>query len=101
MSSPRSLALDGDLTIAVVASLRETLLQHFAADAADAVTLDLRHIEACDSAGVQLLLAARHSLHAQGRSLQLLEPSAVVRQALRTYGLDDMTGSNATAGAGA
>jgi anti-anti-sigma factor len=51
--------------------------------------LDLSQVTEFDSSGVQLLLALRASLNAQGKSLSLVQPSAVVRQALLVFGLQD------------
>lgn len=76
----------GELTIAAAAAQREILLQTLTDDGPD-LWLDLSHIEACDSAGVQLLLALQRSAQQRGRSLRITEPSEPVRQALTTYGL--------------
>jgi anti-anti-sigma factor len=51
--------------------------------------LDLSLVTEFDSSGIQLLLALRASLHAQGQTLTLVQPSAVVRQALSVFGLQD------------
>lgn len=52
------------------------------------VQLDLSGVEACDSAGLQLLLALKARLEQQGGTLSLESPSAVVREALGIFGLD-------------
>jgi len=52
-------------------------------------TLDLSTVQEIDSAGVQLLLALRRALTERGLTLQLGEPSAVVREALARLGLDE------------
>lgn len=87
MSSPLPLA--GDLTIQTAALLRERLLA--AVDATPyELALDLGAVEACDSAGVQLLLAARHSLAQQGHHLRIVAASTPVTDALRVYGLQSL-----------
>ena len=91
-TSTPTLALTGELTIQQAADQHRVLLDALTAlaapgDAAGSWTLDLGAIEACDSAGVQLLLATRQSLAALGASLRLDRLSAPVREALLTYGL--------------
>ncbi|WP_088287346.1 STAS domain-containing protein [Ideonella sp. A 288] len=76
----------GEFTIAAAAAQRETLLQTLADDGPE-LWLDLSHVEACDSAGVQLLLSLQHSARQRGQRLCITEPSEPVRQALATYGL--------------
>jgi anti-anti-sigma factor len=81
--------LDGELTIQQATAQQQALLEAVAACATHALMLDLSRIEACDSAGVQLLLATRLSLAQHGGTLQLDPVSAPVRAALHTYGLID------------
>jgi len=78
----------GEFTIAAAATQREVLLQALADDAPE-LRLDLSQVEACDSAGVQLLLALERSARERGRPLRITDPSEPVRQALATYGLDE------------
>jgi phospholipid transport system transporter-binding protein len=87
MSHPTPIAPTGDLTIASAQAQRQVLLDALAGDA-EALHLDLSQVEACDSAGVQLLLALRHSARTRGLRLTLSDASAPVRDALKTYGLD-------------
>jgi len=83
------LALGPEMTIAYAADLRETLLG--AATAADGdLLLDLTGVSDFDSSGVQLLLSARLSLQARGHGLRLVACSAAVRDALRTFGMNDL-----------
>lgn len=86
---PALLRLDGELTIPQAAALREQLLAVLDT-APDGLTLDLADVEAFDSAGLQLLLAARHTLAERGQSLTLAACSAPVADALRVYGLQAM-----------
>lgn len=80
-----ALALDGELTIVQAAAVRERLLEWL--PQADG-RLDLSGISACDSAGIQLLLAVSRSLRESGRTLQILQPSTAVVESLQRYGLD-------------
>lgn len=78
--------LDGELTIATIAEQRLQLLSAIA-QTAEQLVLDLGDVEACDSAGVQLLMAAHQSLVLRGARLALGPCSPAVREVLRTYGL--------------
>ena len=77
----------GDLTIPAAQAQRELLLAALAEDGPE-LLLDLSQIESCDSAGVQLLVATRRSALAAGRSMRIVDTSATVREALKTYALD-------------
>jgi anti-anti-sigma factor len=77
-----------DLTIVQAAEVRARLLEQLPLLAEDP-RLDLRSVTEFDSSGLQLLVALRHSLAAQGHTLQLLAPSAIVRDALDTVGLTE------------
>ena len=99
----RTLQLAGDLSIVGAAEQRERLLGWMIAidparagpdDSATAV-LDLSAVESFDSAGVQLLLALRNSLANRAQVLRCQSPSAVVTDALRTYGLQGLLGTQA------
>jgi anti-sigma B factor antagonist len=81
-------AIGPELTIAQAADTRNQLLQALPALAQDA-RLNLAGVSEFDSSGVQLLLSLRASLAQQGQTLQLLQPSAVVRDALATFGLTE------------
>ena len=84
-----ALALGPEMTIAYAAELRETLLAAAMASEGD-LLLDLGGVSDFDSSGVQLLLSARLSLQAQGRALRLVAASPAVRDALRTFGLNEL-----------
>lgn len=86
MSTALTLRLDGALNIQAAASACETLRAALAQARGDMV-LDLSQVQAFDSAGAQLLLAARRTLAARGRALHLAEPAPVVVEALSTLGL--------------
>ena len=83
------LALGPELTIAFAAAARERLADAVQSGQGD-LALDLRGVTDFDSAGVQLLLAARRSLAERGDALCLSGASAAVRDALRTFGLQDL-----------
>jgi anti-anti-sigma factor len=86
MSPPATLALQGALTIAQAAAQRELLLHAIRPPQCE-LRLDLAAVDAFDSAGVQLLLAARRTLEARGGGLVLQAAAPVVREVLQTYGL--------------
>lgn len=54
------------------------------------LTLDLGEVTDFDSAGVQLLLAARRSLAERGQRLQVATASPVVRDGLQVFGLQSL-----------
>lgn len=87
MSGMSTLALDGELSI-VEAARQHGLLMAAAATAEAGLVLQLGALEACDSAGVQLLLALHRSLSARGARLELQAPPDCVQSALASYGLD-------------
>lgn len=88
------LQLDPELNIVGASAQRERLLAWLAqthpdtsADAPEALHLDLSRVDSFDSAGVQLLLATRHSLAARGQVLRLTGVSQQVGASLATLGL--------------
>jgi anti-anti-sigma factor len=82
-----TLALNGDLTIQVIADQRMALVEALEAAPAADLVLDLHAVHGCDSAGVQLLLSAHQTLQRSGRRLWLATPSPTLSAVLRTYGL--------------
>lgn len=82
MSKPRTrLPLDGELTIfraAEVAALLQAAIAGLGADGDAELELDLAAVTALDSAGVQLLLAAKKSAQAKGGALRVTGHSAAV-----------------------
>ena len=83
--------LGPDMTIAQAALLRDVLLPMLHAATGD-LTLDLQGVTDCDSSSVQLLLAARNSLQAQGYTLRLCAASPALRDALASFGLATLPG---------
>jgi anti-sigma B factor antagonist len=81
--------LEGELTIAAIAEQRLHLLAAVE-QTHERLALDLGDVEACDSAGVQLLMAAHQSLALRGAELVVTACSPAVREVLRTYGLQSL-----------
>jgi anti-anti-sigma factor len=78
-----SFAIEGELTIRTAAQVHEQLQDaledgHY--------VLDLSRIEAMDSAGFQLLVAAHQTLLKTGLELQIVSASAPVKDLLSLYG---------------
>ncbi len=81
-----TLRITPELTIYGAAELRATLLDALAAT--PTLALDLTDVCEADSAGVQLLIAARRHAAANGGALELTGHSAVLLDALALLGLD-------------
>ena len=87
------LRIEGDFTIVAASHQRDEwlgwLTETAGADMAawPCVGLDLSAVDGFDSAGVQLLLSLKHSLHQRGQRLQLLGSPPAVTDALQRYGL--------------
>lgn len=88
MNTPTDFALDGDLTIRHAARRRGQLLDWLAQAGPDDA-LDVAQVSACDTAGLQLLLALRSSRLAQGRSLTLRHVSPALAGVLALCGLTE------------
>ena len=83
--------IDGDLTIRHAARRQAQLLDWLALAGPDD-TLDVSQVGACDTSGLQLLLALRRSRAEQGRGLRLQQPSAALSEVLQRSGLGDLLG---------
>ena len=78
------LALDGRLSLRTVAAVREAL-QAAVRDGAGELVLDLHAVEACDTAGLAMLLSTHRLAAADGRRLVLTAvPPTVTRALLRS-----------------
>jgi phospholipid transport system transporter-binding protein len=77
-------ALRGDLTIYRAAEVRDELLGHLAGAVR---RFDLAGITECDSAGLQLLVAAAASVAQAGGRAQFLAPAPCVRETFALCGL--------------
>jgi anti-anti-sigma factor len=85
MSTAHALALDGELTIYRAAELCELLKAALAADGD--LELNLAGVTEMDSAGVQLLMAAKKSAMSRQRSLRLVEHSPAVLEVFEMLNL--------------
>lgn len=81
--------IDGDLTIRHAARRRTQLLDWLAQAGPDEA-LDMAQVAACDTAGLQLLLALRRSRAEQGRGLQLQHTTAALTEVLQRSGLAEV-----------
>ncbi|MBL8333901.1 MAG: STAS domain-containing protein [Rubrivivax sp.] len=83
-----TVTLGPELTIAQAAAWRDMLGEALASTPGD-LALDLSSVTDIDSAGIQLLLAARRSVLARGAHLALAEVPPLVRESLAVLGLDE------------
>jgi anti-anti-sigma factor len=88
-----SLRLSGELTIYHAADLKQALLP--LAEQAGAWALDLSGVTDVDSAGIQILLAARRTLAARGAALRVTACGAAADAAFSLYGMADAFGAAA------
>jgi anti-anti-sigma regulatory factor len=86
MQTAAAWAIGPDVTVAYAADTHGQLMAALPAMVGNP-RLDLSAVTDFDSSGVQLLMALRASLADKGQTLQLVAPSAVVRNALDTFGL--------------
>lgn len=78
------LRVEGPLTISCAAALCATMRE---AIAGGATAFDLRDVSECDSAGVQLLLAAQRSAETRNTRLRFFHATEAVRDSLSRYAL--------------
>lgn len=86
MSQPARIALDGEITIYRAAEIRQTLLAALE-DSAQGLDIDLAAVTEIDSAGVQLLMAAKRAAQAAGHPLSMSNHSAAVVDVLEVFNL--------------
>lgn len=84
-----TLRLTGDLDLYNVETAREALLDHLSDKAG--LDLELAGVETCDTAGMQLLLAARRSAVASGKTFFIQTPSPAVERCSELLGLPPVT----------
>jgi anti-anti-sigma factor len=80
-----TLRLAGDLDIYNVETARQSLLDFMAGR--PGVELDLSGVESCDTAGLQLLLAAHRSAATSGKTFSIQAPVAAIEQCGQSLGL--------------
>lgn len=79
--------LTGDLTIYQASDLAQRMRDWLDGGVR---AIDLSGVEQCDSAGLQLLLAAQQSARGLGQALTLAGPSQAIREIFSRYGLDEV-----------
>jgi anti-anti-sigma factor len=92
-SPHRALPLDGEMTIYRAAELRASIAS--AIEGAAALTLDLSEVTEIDSAGAQLLIAARRTARETGCALTIAGCGDEVMDALGVLGLAAELGASA------
>lgn len=80
--SKRELRVDGEMTIYRANEVAQTLFAAVRAHAGD-VSLDMSEVTEFDTAGLQLVLMARRVAEANGRRLDVVQPSECVSDVLR------------------
>ncbi len=89
-----SLRIEGELTIYRAAELAAAMKASLAqVPAGAAFEIDLSGVTEMDSAGVQLLLAARRSASESGRTLRVAGDSPAVAEVFRTLQLAPLFGA--------
>lgn len=83
-----ALALSGELDLASSDLLRGDALE--SDGSISDVTLDIARLEFIDTTGVRALLDVRTRHLARGRSVRLLNPTALVRKVVTLYGRPDL-----------
>lgn len=96
--TPTRLAIDREMTIYRAAELKHVLLAPLAAGTG--LDLDLAQVTELDTAGIQLLLLARHEAQRRGLTLRVRRASVPVRAALTDCNLLTAVGLAARAAAG-
>jgi anti-sigma B factor antagonist len=80
-----ALNIEGEMTIYVATELRQRIVA--ALQGTETVELDLSAVGEIDTAGVQLLIAAKREAAAKGRKFHILAHSPAVREVLDLLGL--------------
>ena len=88
MNPPRLIDAGAELNIVHAADLRQSWLGQIEPSDTQ-VHIDLSGVQEMDSAGAQLLIALDKALLNEGKLLELVKPSRVVREVLDTFGLTD------------
>lgn len=83
-----ALALSGELDLACTDLLERD--EHESDASISDVTVDIAQLDFIDTAGVRALLDVRTRHQAQGRSVELTNPTALVRKVVNLYGRPDL-----------
>src|SRR5262245_57817726 len=81
ISTTGALRVQGEMTIYRASEVAQTLFAAVRAHDAD-VSLDLSEVSEFDTAGLQLVLMARRLAEANGRRLEVVQPSECVAEVL-------------------
>ena len=81
----RILKIEGPMTIYEAVDIRDELFKHF--EVTGSMSLALDGVTECDTAGVQLLCAARRTGREEGKSFCIENPSRAVVEAIAQMGL--------------
>lgn len=84
------LALPAEMTIYTATRTRDAWLGALAHAADGPLRMPAGAVAEIDAAGLQLLVSLRHSLDLQQRTLELIEPSDVLRDACARAGLREI-----------
>jgi anti-anti-sigma factor len=84
-----TLRFAGDLDIYNGEAARHALIEHLAGE--PGLELDCSAVEACDAAGIQLLLAARLSALAVGKAFSIRAPAPAIDKCAELLGLPPQT----------
>jgi phospholipid transport system transporter-binding protein len=80
-----ALGLSGALGIYEAETVRQAILEHLAARSE--LVLDLRAVEACDTAGAQILCAARRTAGQAGKPIRFLGVAPAITECWARLGL--------------
>jgi anti-anti-sigma factor len=89
LPNTNTLCLAGELDLYSVEAAREALLNQFADK--PGLELDLAAVETCDTAGLQLLLAARLNAAADGKKFSIRLPAPAIEKCGELIGLPPET----------
>jgi anti-sigma B factor antagonist len=87
-TAPRSrLDVGGEIDLATIDALRDHLALLVESGTGD-IDVDMAAVTFCDATVLRVLLAARQTLHAAGRHIQVINPSVPTARLLQLAGLD-------------
>lgn len=92
ISTDGALRVQGEMTIYRASEVAQTLFAAVRAHDGD-VTLDLSEVSEFDTAGLQLVLMARRLAEADGRRLDVVQPSECVAEVLNLCNVATSTSS--------